>query len=104
MATREVEHAVRTAAAGPFKSGVQVCALKNALNTCSLGVNGVPATSASQAVASVNVVGGTITVTPEVFRGIQADNLYTITPTSNGAAGDPITEWVETCAGATPLC
>ncbi|RHW76964.1 prepilin-type N-terminal cleavage/methylation domain-containing protein [Colwellia sp. RSH04] len=91
-------------ASGTFKTGVQVCALKNPIADCDLGTNGVPATTESQAVASVAVSGGTIRVTPKAFSGIQTDNIYQLEPVGGATAGAAITAWNETCEGTTPLC
>lgn len=102
--TAKAAYAEVILASGTFKTGVQVCALKHPIADCDLGTNGVPATTSSQAVASVAVVDGVISVTPAVFSGIKADNIYKITPTGGVAAGDAITAWTENCAGATPLC
>lgn len=86
-------------ATGPYKSGVQICALKNAITECDLGKKGVPASTASQAVASVNVVDGVITVTPKAFSGVAAANTYVLTPSGGATAGAAITSWAETCNG-----
>lgn len=86
-------------AAGPYKAGVEVCSLTNAMADCDLNSNGVPNTAASQAVASVAVADGVITVTPAVFKGIVAADTYTLTPTGGGA-GAQITAWTEACANA----
>lgn len=91
-------------ATGPYKSAVQVCTLRNLIVDCDSGSNGVPASNASQAVASVTVVDGVITVVPAVFGGIVAADEYELTPTQTAAAvGSPITAWVEVCANA-DLC
>jgi prepilin-type N-terminal cleavage/methylation domain-containing protein len=91
-------------ATGPYKSGVSVCALRQLITACDLGTNGVPATNATQAVASVAVADGVITVTPAVFGGIVATDTYKLTPVQTAAAvGSPITSWTEAC-GNTNLC
>lgn len=89
-------------AAGPYKAGVEVCSLTNALTACDTGAYGVPATSASQAVASVVVADGVITVTPATFKGLVAADTYILTPTGGGN-GAQITAWTETCTNA-ELC
>ena len=84
-------------ASGPYKAGVEVCNLTNAIGACDTGVNGVPATSSSTVVASVAVADGVITVTPQAgVKGVQAADTYVLTPTSTGTVGDPWT-WAETC-------
>jgi len=89
-------------AAGPYKTGVEVCSLTNPLSACDTGANGVPASSGSQAVASVVVTDGAITVTPKNFKGLTGENTYTLTPTGGGN-GVKIVSWTETC-GAPDLC
>lgn len=102
--TAKAAYAEVILASGTFKTGVQVCALKNAIADCDLGKNGVPATTASQAVASVAVANGVIRVTPKAFSGIAIDNVYQLTPVGGVTAGAAITEWTEKCEGTTPLC
>ena len=102
--TAKASYAEVILASGTFKTGVQVCALKNAISECDLGKNGVPATTSSQAVASVAVADGVIRVTPKAYNGIKADNVYQISPTGGVTAGAAITAWTEKCEGATPLC
>ena len=89
-------------ATGPYKSAIEVCSLTNAIADCDLGKNGIPGTSASQAVASVAVADGVITVTPKSFKGIVAEDTYILTPTGGGS-GAAITAWVATCTN-TKLC
>ncbi|XQW84404.1 pilin [Thalassotalea piscium] len=91
-------------AAGPYKLGVQRCILKNPIAACNLGTNGVPISTTTQAVASVAVVAGVITVTPRAFKGIKTDNKYTLAPTGGVTVGDPITKWTESCSGTVALC
>ena len=98
-------------AAGPYKSGVEVCILTNAKAGCATGSNGVPASSGTTAVASVAVTAGVIVVTPNAVNGLQAGDTYTLTPTfldpdgsgTTGAAGATITAWTESCGNA-ELC
>ena len=84
-------------ATGPYKAGVEVCSLTNALADCDTGTNGVPSTAASAVVASVAVTDGTIVVTPNPVKGILAADTYTLAPTGGGN-GVQITAWTETCA------
>ena len=98
-------------AAGPYKSGVEVCILTNAKAACATGSNGVPATTTSTAVASVAVTAGAIVVTPNAVNGLQAGDTYTLTPSfldpdgsgTTGAAGATITGWSASCNN-TELC
>ena len=58
--TKKAAFAEVMLAAGPYKSGVEICALSNALSACDQGganvaAKGIPGTSASQAVATVAV-------------------------------------------------
>jgi len=97
--TSKAAYAEVKLAVTPYKTAVGVCVLTNAIADCDLGTNGVPATNTSQAVASVAVANGVITVTPNVFKGIAAANTYVLTPTGGVAVGAPITSWAETCNG-----
>jgi len=99
--TRKATFSEVILATSPYKTAVVVCTLKNLLADCDLGTNGVPATTTSQAVASVGVTAGVILVTPNVFNGLVATDTYTLTPTQTSAAvGSPITGWTETCGNA----
>lgn len=89
-------------ATGPYKSAVEVCSLTNAITECDLGTNGIPGTTTSQAVASVAVADGVITVTPNAFKGIAVGDTYTLTPTGGGA-GAAITAWTGVCTN-TKFC
>ena len=62
--TKKAAFAEVKLAAGPYKAGVELCSLTNAMASCVHNAKGIPDTSASQAVASVAVVSGEITVTP----------------------------------------
>jgi type IV pilus assembly protein PilA len=92
-------------ATGPYKSAVEICTLTNVVADCDLGTNGIPATQSTQAVASVAVANGVITVTPAAFGGIVAGDTYSLAPTQADGTiiGNPITAWAETC-GNTTLC
>lgn len=101
--TKKAAFAEVKLAAGPYKSGVELCSLTNAMADCDTGTNGVPASSASQAVASVAVTNGTIVVTPvDGWKGLATANTFTLAPTGGGD-GAQITAWTETCADTT-LC
>lgn len=87
------------------KTAVEICAQDlNTYTGCTTGSNGVPATSTSKYVASVAVLDGTITVTPNALEGIAATDTYVLVP-SVYAAGQPIV-WATTGSGclATQLC
>ena len=101
--TKKAAYAEVKLAAGPYKAGVELCSLTNVMADCDTGAKGIPATSASQAVASVAVVNGTITVTPvNNWRGLVTGDTYILAPTGGGN-GAQITAWAETCTNAT-LC
>ena len=90
-------------AAGPYKAGVEVCILTNALTACDTGANSVPATTTSNAVASVAVADGVILVTADAFNGLAGTETYTLTPSGATNAGDTITGWAGSCSDST-LC
>ena len=101
--TKKAAFAEVKLAAGPYKAGVEICSLTNAIASCDTGAAGVPASSASQAVASVAVVDGDITVTPvNGWKGLATADTYVLEPTGGGN-GAQITAWTETCTNAT-LC
>lgn len=101
--TKKAAFAEVKLAAGPYKAGVELCSLTNLMASCDTGAKGIPATSASQAVASVGVVDGTITVVPvNQWKGLLTADTYVLTPTGGGN-GAQITAWTETCTNAT-LC
>ncbi|MBC7860593.1 MAG: prepilin-type N-terminal cleavage/methylation domain-containing protein [Burkholderiaceae bacterium] len=92
-------------ASAAAKTAVEICGQDMAgYGGCDTGANGVPATSASKYVASVAVVDGTITVTPNAIEGIAATDTYILVP-SVYAANQPIT-WTSNTSGcvATQLC
>lgn len=95
--TRKAAFSEVILATGPYKAGVEVCSLTNAMAACDTGANGVPATTATPVVASVAVTDGVILVTPNAVNGILVGDTYTLTPTGGGN-GAQITAWVETCA------
>jgi prepilin-type N-terminal cleavage/methylation domain-containing protein len=110
--TKKAAFAEVKLAAGPYKAGVELCALTNALDDCTHGgsgaaAKGIPATSASQAVASVDVTDGVVTVTPvNGWKGLATADTYILTPTpdkDSHTAGDQLTAWAETCTNA-ELC
>jgi len=110
--TKKAAFAEVKLAAGPYKAGVELCALTNALDDCTHGgsgaaAKGIPATAASQAVASVDVTDGIITVTPvDGWKGLATADTYLLTPTpdkDSHSAGDQLTAWAETCTNA-ELC
>jgi len=104
--TKKAAYSEVILATSPYKTAVVVCSLKNLLADCSQGADGVaalgiPATTTSQAVASVIVTAGVVVVTPVAVSGILATDFYTLTPTQTAATiGSPITGWTETCANA----
>lgn len=109
--TKKAAFAEVKLAAGPYKAGVELCALSYAIASCDHGAdgaaaNGIPATAASQAVASIDVTNGEITVTPvDGWKGLATADTYVLTPSYSGthAAGDQITGWTGACTNA-ELC
>ena len=110
--TKKAAFAEVKLAAGPYKAGVELCALTNDLDDCTHGADGaaakgIPATSASQAVASVGVADGVVTVVPvDGWKGLATADTYVLTPTpdkDSHTAGDQLTRWAETCTNA-ELC
>ena len=90
-------------AAGPYKAGVEVCVLTNAIASCDTNSNSVPATTSSNAVTSVAVADGVITVTAAAYNGLAGTETYTLTPAGATNAGDNITGWTGACS-PTSLC
>lgn len=90
-------------AAGPYKAGVEVCVLTNAIADCDDGQNSVPATTSSNAVTSVDVANGIIVVTAAAYNGLAGTETYTLTPAGATNAGDTITGWTGACSPTT-LC
>ena len=80
-----------------YRRAVEICALTHPLTDCDTGMNGIPASNSTQAVASVTVTDGTVTVTPENFKGISNADIYTLTPTGGGG-GTAVTSWADNCA------
>lgn len=83
-------------AAGIYKTGVEVCAVSHPMTDCDAGSNGVPSSKSSQAVQSVTVVDGLITVTPTTYMGLTAVNVYTLQPTGGGD-GIQVPGWTDNC-------
>ena len=90
-------------AAGPYKAGVEVCVLTNAIANCDTGLNSVPATTSSAAVTSVTVTNGEIVVLAAASNGLAGTETYTLTPGGATNAGDTITSWTGACS-PTALC
>ena len=87
------------------KTAVEICAQDlSTLTGCTTGSNGIPATSSSKYVASVDVTNGTITVTPTAIEGILATDTYILVPATY-VAGKPLI-WSTSTSGciATQLC
>lgn len=98
--TKKAAYAEVVLAAGAFKQGVEVCSMSNPMTDCDLGVKGIPASTSTQAVASIAVTDGVIAVTPNAYKGLTAADVYTLTPTGGGN-GAQITSWSESCANNT---
>ena len=106
--TKKAAYSEVILATGPYKAAIEVCSLTNAMSECDLGKKGIPDTSATQAVASIAVADGVITVTPAKFKGIVVTDTYKLEPVdSAGVAsvgnGATIAQWKETC-GNTQFC
>ena len=84
-------------ASSAAKTAVEICAqdLSNVVG-CNNGTNGVPPTTTSKYVASVLVVNGVITVTPNQIEGLLTSDTYVLTPTY--VAGNPL-RWSTSAAG-----
>ena len=95
--TKKAAYSEVVLASGSYKTAVELCSLTHPMADCDLGVNGIPASGSSAAVASVAVTDGVIVVTPNAVNGIVATDLYTLTPVGGGS-GARITAWTETCA------
>jgi type IV pilus assembly protein PilA len=95
--TKKAAYAEIVVAGGGFKAAVEVCSLTHAMTDCDIGVNGIPPSSASTAIASVAVSDGTIVITPNAYKGLTSADLYTLVPIGGGL-GAPITSWVATCS------
>lgn len=83
-------------AAQGYKRAVDVCVLSSPLTDCNTGTNGVPDSNPTQAVASIAVSSGEITVTPKAFKGITSTDVYVLTP-NGGGSGQNITLWTDNC-------
>ncbi len=74
-----------TGQAAPYKLGVEDCWQTNGvIDDCDAGAAGVPAafTSANGATATVAVLNGVITVTPNAYKNITAADTLVLTPSS----------------------
>ncbi|MGB5325304.1 MAG: prepilin-type N-terminal cleavage/methylation domain-containing protein, partial [Pseudomonadales bacterium] len=98
--TKKAAYSEVVLAAGAFKQGVEICSMSKPMSDCDLNTNGIPASTATQAVASVSVVDGVIAITPKAYKGLSAADIYTLTPTGGGN-GAQITNWAESCATTT---
>lgn len=84
-------------AAKVYRRAVEVCALENPMASCDSGSHGIPLGSATQAVATIAVVDGVITVTPNTYKTITPADIYELTPVGGGG-GTAITQWNDNCA------
>ncbi|MBI5660400.1 MAG: prepilin-type N-terminal cleavage/methylation domain-containing protein [Nitrosomonadales bacterium] len=88
---RKAAYTEVTAAMAPHKLGVEDCWADNNNSTsgCDSNVSGVPQSvsgNTTGALGSVAVADGTITATPNNFKGITTADTCTLTPTSNTTA------------------
>lgn len=84
-------------AAKVYKRAVEVCALTNAMANCNSGENGIPESTSQQAIASISVSEGEITITPQNYKGLTSSDIYVLTPTGGGS-GTAIPGWADNCA------
>ena len=89
-------------AAQGYKRAVDVCVLSSPIADCNSGGNGIPASSSTQAVASVVVSAGVITVTPKSYKGLDPADVYTLSPVGGGN-GQNVSEWLDNC-DVTEMC
>lgn len=83
-------------AAQGYKRAVDVCVLSYPIADCNAGINGIPASNSSQAVDSVTVIEGVITITPKNYKGVTSDKIYVLTPIGGGN-GQNVSEWMDNC-------
>lgn len=83
-------------AAQGYKRAVDVCVLSLPKDDCNAGSNGIPESRSSQAVSSVTVTKGVVSVTPNVYRGIKAEDVYVLTPIGGGN-GQNVSVWMDNC-------
>ena len=84
-------------ASSAAKTAVEICAQDlSSVVGCNNGTNGVPPTTSSKYVASVMVLNGVITVTPNQIEGLLTSDTYVLTPTYT--AGNPL-RWSTIGAG-----
>lgn|GEM_PF-2531881 len=84
-------------AAKVYKRAVEVCSLTAPMESCNLGESGIPESTAQQAILSVAVDAGIITITPRNYRGVTALDTYILTP-SGGGNGAAIESWSDNCS------
>lgn len=88
--TRKAYYAEVVQATAPYRIAVGECVQNlGSLNGCSHGTNGLPPdiVAAVGAVNQLSVVNGVITVTPVQAHGIQAADIYVLTPTVDNTTG-----------------
>lgn len=89
--TKKARFAEAISVAEGYKTAVAVCMQDLGTNTgCSAGSNGIPAaiTTETGNVKTAAVVNGTVTVTSNIQNASNADYVYEVTPTINGAKLD----------------
>lgn len=87
-------------AAKVYRRAVEICALENPMTSCDSGAHGIPLSSSSQAVSTIIVGDGVITVTPTAFKTITPSDIYVLTPVGGGS-GAAISQWNDNCAAHT---
>jgi len=85
-----------------YKRAVDICVLSHPISACDLGTNGIASSISSQAVLSVALEDGVITVTPRNYLGITTSDVYVLTP-SGGGDGQRVQAWTDNC-GSSDYC
>jgi prepilin-type N-terminal cleavage/methylation domain-containing protein len=104
--TTKARYAEVISIAEGYKTAVSVCAQTlGTLTGCSLGSNGIPATTSTTYVGSVAVSDGVITVTPKAVGGLATTTTYILTPALNTTTGSMTWGVSGGCTSSTPaLC
>ena len=99
--TKKAKFAEVVSVASTYQTAVSLCAQTlGTVTGCDIGTNGIPATTNTTHVASVDVANGMITVTPTATTSAAAT--LVLTPTLGGAA----LTWAKTgsgCLTSTPI-
>jgi prepilin-type N-terminal cleavage/methylation domain-containing protein len=100
--TLKAKFAEVTSVAAAYQTAVSACMQEtNDITTCNTGTNGIPGTQTSTYVASIAVLGGVITVTPNAPFATA-----TLVLTPSNVAGQSAVIWAKTgsgCLTSTPV-